>query len=81
MAAWMLTHKFQAKRKQKENTTMTMLRINGCLLLLLGTLASLASAQPMSLKEPIQPHLSCNFLTCTGAILGKFLIWFSSSLS
>ena len=50
---------------------MTMSSINGCLLLLLSSMASLASTQPMSLNEPLQPQLSCNFLTCTGAILGK----------
>ena len=45
-----------------------------CLLILIGSLASLVSTQPMSLNEPLQPHLSCNFLTCTGAILGKLSI-------
>ena len=50
---------------------MTMLSTNGCLLVLGISIASLASGQPMSLNEPLQPRrLSCNFLTCTGAILG-----------
>ena len=43
----MLTHKLKAKQKQKK--TLTMLSINGCLLLLGINIASLASGQPMSL--------------------------------
>ena len=50
---------------------MTKLSIKSCLLLL-GSIASLGSAQPMSLKaELIQPRLGCNFLTCTSSILGE----------
>ena len=39
--------------------------------LILASIASPASAQPMS--PPQAPRLSCNFLTCTGSILGESL--------
>merc|ERR1712189_46997 len=45
-----LTSSSRSKKRGKQ-TTMTMLSISGCLLLLLGSMASLASAQPMSLNE------------------------------
>jgi len=52
---------------------MTMLSINGCLLLLLASMASLGSAQPKSLNEPLlQPRLGCGLpeiLSCSGDIL------------
>merc|ERR1712002_567032 len=46
---------------RRNQTTIIMLSINGCLLLLLGSMASLASAQPMSLNE-------CT--ACSDTILG-----------
>ena len=49
-------------KSRRNQTTMTMLSINGCLLLLLGSIASLASAQPMSLNE-------CT--ACTDSIMSK----------
>ena len=58
---------------------MTMLSINGCLLLLAST-ASLASAHPMSLNaEPLHPR--CNILACIGPILGKLQFKLTLSIS
>ena len=54
---------------------MTMLSINGCLLLLLASVASLGSAQPKSLNEPIlQPHqkIECYSNFCNYYITGEF---------
>jgi len=38
--------------------------------ILIGSLVSLATAQTMSLIDPSQPLVSCNFLSCAGSILG-----------
>ena len=46
---------------------MSMLSMN----IILVSLVSLVTAQPMSLTGPSQPLLSCNFLSCAGSILGK----------
>merc|ERR1712198_657208 len=66
----------QVKSKAEEEEkkpTITMLSINGCLLLLLASMASLGSAQPKSPNEPLlQPRLGCGFpeiLSCSGDIL------------
>ena len=78
MAAWILTHsqvQVKSKVEEEKKPTMTMLSINGCLLLLLASMASLGSAQPKSLNEPfVQPRLGCGFpeiLSCSGDILGE----------
>merc|ERR1712013_225589 len=48
-------------------TGMSMLSMN----IILVSLVSLVTAQPMSLTEPSQPLLSCNFLSCAGSIQGE----------
>ena len=58
------------RKRSKKKTKMTMLITSTCLIL--ASIASPASAQPP------QARLSCNFLTCTGSILGESLTLFDN---
>ena len=64
------------RKRSKKKTKMTMLITSTCLIL--ASIASPASAQPTSPNEPLQSRLSCNFLTCTGSILGESLTLFDN---
>ena len=55
-----------------------MLSINNSCLLLLTSIASLTSAQPMSLSKATQPRLGCNFVFCSGSILGESWILYDN---
>ena len=67
------TRKPRRKRSKKKTKMLIMLITSTCLIL--ASIASPASSQPTS---PPQSRLSCNFLTCTGSILGESLTLFDN---